>query len=254
MAYVHFAHDCQIGSQDDLRQCLPARGARAVGDWAILGATTLVHQFVRIGAHAFTGMGTYLPQDRAAVRHGGGQHAASPTASTAKGSSDAAFTGGDRRAEARLSHAVSQRARSEDAKRELEAQAADCGEVRPILDFLASSTAASSARWRAHLRVGMVAGEASGDLLAAHLIARAQGAPPADRVRRHRRAAHGRRGLRVPHVRWRSSRCAATRSSSATFGEIEAIRRSSPRDAAGEARPVHRRRTRRASTSVSSGA
>jgi len=34
-----------------------------VGDWAILGATTLVHQFVHIGAHAFTGMGSFLPQD-----------------------------------------------------------------------------------------------------------------------------------------------------------------------------------------------
>ena len=37
--------------------------ALIVGDWAIFGATTLVHQFVHVGAHAFTGMGTYLPQD-----------------------------------------------------------------------------------------------------------------------------------------------------------------------------------------------
>ena len=36
-----------------------------VGDWAILGGFTVVHQFVRIGAHSFTGMGTYLAQDLA---------------------------------------------------------------------------------------------------------------------------------------------------------------------------------------------
>jgi UDP-N-acetylglucosamine acyltransferase len=34
-----------------------------VGDWAILGGFTVVHQFVRIGAHCMTGMGTILLQD-----------------------------------------------------------------------------------------------------------------------------------------------------------------------------------------------
>jgi UDP-N-acetylglucosamine acyltransferase len=63
MAYVHFAHDCQIGNHTIFANACQLAGHVTVGDWAIFGATTLVHQFVHIGAHAFTGMGTYLPQD-----------------------------------------------------------------------------------------------------------------------------------------------------------------------------------------------
>jgi len=63
MAYVHFAHDCQIGDKTIFANACQLAGHVVVGDWAIFGATTLVHQFVHVGAHAFTGMGTYLPQD-----------------------------------------------------------------------------------------------------------------------------------------------------------------------------------------------
>jgi UDP-N-acetylglucosamine acyltransferase len=63
MAYVHFAHDCQIGSHTIFANACELAGHVRVGDWAILGATTLVHQFVHIGAHSFTGMGTYLDRD-----------------------------------------------------------------------------------------------------------------------------------------------------------------------------------------------
>lgn len=63
MAYVHFAHDCQVGSHTIVANACQLAGHVTLGDWAILGATTLVHQFVSIGAHAFTGMGSYLPQD-----------------------------------------------------------------------------------------------------------------------------------------------------------------------------------------------
>ena len=58
MAYVHLAHDCQVGNHTIFANYMRARRPRAVGDWAILGGFTLVHQFVRIGAHSFTGMGT----------------------------------------------------------------------------------------------------------------------------------------------------------------------------------------------------
>ena len=63
MAYVHFAHDCQIGSHTIFANACQVAGHVHVGDWAILGATTLVHQFVKIGAHSFTAMGTFLQQD-----------------------------------------------------------------------------------------------------------------------------------------------------------------------------------------------
>ncbi len=63
MAYVHLAHDCQVGNQTIFANNAQLAGHVHVGDWAILGGFTVVHQFVRIGAHSMTGMGTILLQD-----------------------------------------------------------------------------------------------------------------------------------------------------------------------------------------------
>ncbi|OHC66325.1 MAG: acyl-[acyl-carrier-protein]--UDP-N-acetylglucosamine O-acyltransferase [Rhodocyclales bacterium GWA2_65_20] len=63
MAYVHLAHDCQIGSNTIFANNTQLAGHVSVGDWAILGGFTVVHQFVRIGAHSMTAMGTILLQD-----------------------------------------------------------------------------------------------------------------------------------------------------------------------------------------------
>jgi len=63
MAYTHLAHDCQVGSKTIFANNAQIAGHVEVGDWVILGAYTAVHQFVKIGAHAMTGMGTILLQD-----------------------------------------------------------------------------------------------------------------------------------------------------------------------------------------------
>ncbi|MDP1526294.1 MAG: acyl-ACP--UDP-N-acetylglucosamine O-acyltransferase [Rhodocyclaceae bacterium] len=63
MAYVHIAHDCQVGNQTIFANNAQLAGHVHVGDWAILGGFTVVHQFVRIGAHSMTAMGTILLQD-----------------------------------------------------------------------------------------------------------------------------------------------------------------------------------------------
>ena len=63
MAYVHLAHDCQVGNQTIFANNAQIAGHVKVEDWAILGAYTAVHQFVRIGAHSITAMGTILLQD-----------------------------------------------------------------------------------------------------------------------------------------------------------------------------------------------
>jgi UDP-N-acetylglucosamine acyltransferase len=63
MAYVHLAHDCQVGNQAIFANNAQLAGHVHVGDWAILGGFTVVHQFVRIGAHSITAMGTILLQD-----------------------------------------------------------------------------------------------------------------------------------------------------------------------------------------------
>lgn len=63
MAYTHLAHDCQVGNKTIFANNAQIAGHVHVGDWAILGAYTNVHQFVKIGPHAMTGMGTTLLQD-----------------------------------------------------------------------------------------------------------------------------------------------------------------------------------------------
>jgi UDP-N-acetylglucosamine acyltransferase len=63
MAYVHMAHDCQVGSHTIFANNAQIAGHVHVGDYAILGGFTVVHQFCRIGAHSITAMGTILLQD-----------------------------------------------------------------------------------------------------------------------------------------------------------------------------------------------
>jgi UDP-N-acetylglucosamine acyltransferase len=63
MAYVHIAHDCQLGSHLILANAVQLAGHVHLGDWVFLGGLTGVHQFVRVGAHAMTGFQTRLSQD-----------------------------------------------------------------------------------------------------------------------------------------------------------------------------------------------
>jgi UDP-N-acetylglucosamine acyltransferase len=63
MAYVHIAHDCQVGNNTIFANNASLAGHVLVGDYAILGGFSLVHQFCRIGAHVITGLGTSVRQD-----------------------------------------------------------------------------------------------------------------------------------------------------------------------------------------------
>jgi UDP-N-acetylglucosamine acyltransferase len=63
MAYVHLAHDCQVGNHTIFANSTQLAGHVEVGDWAILGGFTVVHQFCRIGAHSFTAMNSLLFAD-----------------------------------------------------------------------------------------------------------------------------------------------------------------------------------------------
>lgn len=63
MAYVHLAHDVQVGNHTIFANNSQLAGHVHVGDWAILGGFTVVHQFVRIGAHAMTAMCSLLFAD-----------------------------------------------------------------------------------------------------------------------------------------------------------------------------------------------
>ena len=63
MAYVHLAHDCQVGSNTIFANNAQLAGHVIVDDWAILGGFTVVHQFVRIGVHSMTAMCSLLFAD-----------------------------------------------------------------------------------------------------------------------------------------------------------------------------------------------
>ena len=73
MAYVHIAHDCQVGSHCILANNATLAGHVHVGDWVIFAGFTGAHQFCRIGAHAFLGMYAGTSQDVPAYTMIGGQ-------------------------------------------------------------------------------------------------------------------------------------------------------------------------------------
>jgi UDP-N-acetylglucosamine acyltransferase len=63
MAYVHIAHDCQVGDQTILANNATLAGHVHLGDWVFIGGLTGVHQFVKIGAHAMAGFASAVSQD-----------------------------------------------------------------------------------------------------------------------------------------------------------------------------------------------
>ena len=63
MAYVHIGHDSLVGNDTILVNNTALAGHVEIGDWAILSGYTLVHQFCKIGAHSFSGMGTSIGKD-----------------------------------------------------------------------------------------------------------------------------------------------------------------------------------------------
>jgi UDP-N-acetylglucosamine acyltransferase len=63
MAYAHIAHDCVIGDHVIMANAATLAGHVTVEDWATVGALCPVHQFVRIGTHAYIGGGTTITQD-----------------------------------------------------------------------------------------------------------------------------------------------------------------------------------------------
>ena len=63
MAYIHIAHDCQVGCNTIFANNASLAGHAIIEDFVILGGFTLVHQFCKIGQHAFCGMGSAISKD-----------------------------------------------------------------------------------------------------------------------------------------------------------------------------------------------
>ena len=63
MANCHVAHDCVVGNHVIMANATALAGHVVVEDHVILGGYTTVHQFTRIGAHAFSGFSTAIDRD-----------------------------------------------------------------------------------------------------------------------------------------------------------------------------------------------
>jgi UDP-N-acetylglucosamine acyltransferase len=136
MAYVHLAHDCQIGNHTIFANNAQLAGHVHVDDHAILGGFTVVHQFCRIGAHSITAMGTIVLQDIPPFVTASG-NAARPHGLNSEGLKRRGF---DADTLLRLKRAYKTLYKSgytlAEARKELSLQAAQCREIQALIDFL----------------------------------------------------------------------------------------------------------------------
>jgi UDP-N-acetylglucosamine acyltransferase len=140
MAYVHLAHDCQVGSHTIFANSASLAGHVHIGDYAILGGFTGVHQFCRVGAHSITGGGTIVRQDVPPYVTVSG-NPAKPFGLNVEGLRRRGFSADTI---ARLNRAYKTLYRSgltlDQAKQRLARQATECPELRIMLEFLSAST------------------------------------------------------------------------------------------------------------------
>jgi UDP-N-acetylglucosamine acyltransferase len=140
MAYVHLAHDCQVGSHAIFANNSQLAGHVRVADYAILGGFTAVHQFCHIGAHSITAIGTVVLQDVPPFVTASG-NTARPFGINSEGLKRRGF---EPAAIAAIKRAYKTLYKSglgiEDAKREIALDIGECPELQVLLDFLLQST------------------------------------------------------------------------------------------------------------------
>lgn len=139
MAYVHLAHDCQVGNNTIFANNASLAGHVHVGDYAILGGFTGVHQFCKIGAHVMTGISSVVFKDIPPYVMAAGQpaapHGLNSEGLKRRGFSAAALTGLKRAYKILYREGLS----FSEAQTRLAELAADVPEVALISDFLAQS-------------------------------------------------------------------------------------------------------------------
>jgi len=139
MAYCHIAHDCQVGNHTIFANNAQIAGHVHVGDYAILGGFTGVHQFCRVGAHSITAVGTVVLKDIPTYVTASG-NPAEPHGLNVEGMKRRRFS----------SQTIQQLRRAyktlyksgftlEESKIALSQQMAECPEIGPMLEFLATS-------------------------------------------------------------------------------------------------------------------
>lgn len=139
LAYTHVAHDCIVGNHCVFSNNATLAGHVTVGDWVIMSGFAGAHQFCRIGAHAFIGMGVLLTGDVPPFTMVAGEANGRPRGINSEGLKrrgfDAERIAAIKRAYRTLYVAGLPLA---EAKQQLAEQAADSADVRDLLDFIES--------------------------------------------------------------------------------------------------------------------
>jgi UDP-N-acetylglucosamine acyltransferase len=140
MAYAHVAHDCRVGSHCVLANVATLGGHVELGDWVIMGGLSAIHQFTKVGAHAFIANNAAVTRDVPPYVMAVGQPA-EPHSINATGLSRRGFTPEQVR---NIKNAYRTLYRSDlklaDAVPKLEEAALSQPELRIFVDFIGRST------------------------------------------------------------------------------------------------------------------
>ena len=140
MAYAHVAHDCHIGDHTIMANAASLGGHVHVGDWAILGGFSIVHQFCRLGPHCFTAMGSAVSKDIPPYVMVGG-HPAKPHGINTEGLKRRDFSTEQLATIKQVYRKLYSAGLSlAEARAQIEAAADDSPEMRLFADFFAQST------------------------------------------------------------------------------------------------------------------
>ena len=140
MAYVHIAHDCQIGNHTIFANNASLAGHVTIEDHVILGGFSQVHQFCSLGAHSFTAFGSGIAKDIPPYVMVSG-HPAAPHGLNAEGLRRRGFST-ETLTRLRRAYKTIYRANLtlKEAIAQLKEQIAECPEIGVMVDFLEKSS------------------------------------------------------------------------------------------------------------------
>jgi UDP-N-acetylglucosamine acyltransferase len=139
MAGAHVGHDCVIGSHCVFANYATLGGHVVLGDWVHMGGFSGVHQFCKVGAHAFIANNTAVTRDVPPYVMAVGRPA-EPHSVNKEGLKRRGFTP-ENITHIKRAYRLLYRSRLKlaDAQEQLDAMAADHPEVKPFADFLRTS-------------------------------------------------------------------------------------------------------------------
>lgn len=139
MAYSHVAHDCIVGSRVIMSNCTALAGHVELGDWVILSGYAGIHQFCKVGAHAFLANNAAVTRDVPPYLIVAGSPA-EPKGINSEGLKRRGFDAAQI-ANIKSAYRVFYRSglKLAEATEQLAALAPSQPEIRPFVDFLASS-------------------------------------------------------------------------------------------------------------------